>query len=46
VYTDAKDESECGGHLENDHGRLRASEEDWPKKGGVDYMRLDALIVI
>jgi hypothetical protein len=46
VDPDAKDKSERGGHLENDHGRLRAREEDWPKEGSVNYMRLDALIVI
>jgi hypothetical protein len=43
---DAKDESERCGYLENDNLGLGASEEDWPKERSVNYMRLDADVIV
>jgi hypothetical protein len=46
VDPDAKDKCECGGHFENDHSWLCASEEDWPKEGSVNHMRLEPILKV
>ena len=44
VNADTKDKREGSGYFENDGGRVCSSEEDRPVQGGVDDMRLEAII--